>query len=164
MIAGRGHAKGAAYERTLARQLSAWLTRGKDDRALWRSVGSGAHASRWNGRQTGDISAVATDDPLVARFSALIVVEAKCYHHLSWGGFLGGRGGDLAHFWEKVQAEAAAIQRVPWLIAKTNQVPALVVMPPPPESRCEVEIHRLQSILDTDPEVVLDYATRRARP
>ncbi len=161
MKPGAGHAKGAAFERTLARSLSAWLTAGEDDRALWRSVGSGAHAQRWHGRQSGDLAAVQTDWPLVKRFAEEVLVEAKAYRALSWNAFLGAHSGELAKFWNKASDEARAQRRTPWLVVRINRTPPVVVLPTLPSNRSIVEIHRYADLLSAPPAEILDYSHDR---
>ena len=161
MKAGAGHAKGAAFERELARSLSNWLTNGQDDRALWRSVGSGAHAQRWHGRQSGDLAAVQTDWPLVQRFAAEVLVEAKAYRSLSWSAFHGEHAGELWRFWVKASAEARAQKRTPWLVVKINYAPIVVIMPGLPDNRSLVEVHRYADLITCAPIKILDYSYAR---
>ena len=161
MKAGAGHAKGAAFERELARSLSNWLTGGRDDRALWRSVGSGAHAQRWHGRQSGDLAAVQTDWPLVQRFAAEVLVEAKAYRSLSWSAFHGEHAGELWRFWVKASAEARAQKRTPWLVVKINYTPTVVILPSLPDNRSGVEVHRYAEWITSAPTQILDYSYAR---
>jgi hypothetical protein len=46
MKPGAGHAKGAAFERDICRQLSRWWTLGERDDVFWRTPQSGGRATR----------------------------------------------------------------------------------------------------------------------
>lgn len=76
----RGKSKGSAFERTICRLLSTWISQGQREDIFWRSAGSGAMAtSRFRSgkkgtTQGGDIVAV---DPLGAEFTKNITIEAK---------------------------------------------------------------------------------------
>lgn len=65
----KGKGKGSSFERDVAKQLSAWLTRGENPDCLWRSAMSGGKATvTGSAVGTGDLVAVHPDGhPLIER-------------------------------------------------------------------------------------------------
>ena len=132
MKAGGGHAKGAAFERYVARRLSLWLSRGRRDDLIWRSATSGGRATFQlrqgivNQAQAGDLSAIA---PRGYELCERCLFEAKFYQDLNFAGLVTSRTGFLAEFWRITQAAARRLDRIPVLIAKQNRMPAILLCP-----------------------------------
>lgn len=149
-----GHEKGAEYERTLARLLSNWLTLGKSDKELWRSIGSGAHAGRFGKKQGGDIASISTAFPLVIQFCERFFIEAKHYKKLDWAGLLVHDTGELRDFWWKAVREAQMCGKVPILIVKENRRKAVVIVYNP-QGHPSLSFYSLHSMLQQPPESFL---------
>jgi hypothetical protein len=129
----RGKAKGGAFERSVCKALSLWLSDGKAEDLFWRSAMSGGRATvgKQRGkdlrRQCGDVSAVSAEG---CRLTDQYFIECKHYKNLDIVPFmLGRRTGKLAEFWRKARAEAKKHDRKPMLIAKQNLYPTLVLVP-----------------------------------
>jgi hypothetical protein len=128
--AGMGKRKGSAFERKVCEQLSLWITNDKDKDTLWRSSMSGGRATVHlkkgkTNQQAGDICAVAVEGH---RLTSIFYVECKHYKDLAIGSFFTIGTGKLRQFWDKTIAEAAKHNRRPMLIAKQNNVPAMVLI------------------------------------
>jgi len=123
MKPGKGKAKGSAFERIIAKQLSRWLTDGKDATQLVRSVLSGGWGPR-AARQAGDLAA---NGPEGERFRATFVVE--CKHRrgdLLWGLYTKTGTECIQGWWQKLEQEARSVQCVPLLIFRQNGRPTML--------------------------------------
>lgn len=125
-----GAAKGSAYERTLAKELSLWWSQGQRDDLFWRSSQSGGRATQRakQGKKTanacGDLCAQDADGQ---KLLDLFTIEIKRgYNSLHIYNLLeGGKGGMNAFV---VQAEkAASLAGTPYwlLIHKRDRQPAI---------------------------------------
>ena len=131
---GMGGAKGAAFERAIAKQLSLWISGGKSQDLLWRSAGSGGR-STMRRKQTGKgieyhASDIAPLHPDAAPFCDVFTLECKCYTSIElrqvvydWG------KSTIAKWWAQAQRDAASVKRIPLMVVKENLKPALLVMP-----------------------------------
>jgi hypothetical protein len=122
-------AKGSAFEREIAKQLSLWLTRGRREDVLWRSAMSGgratvAHRKGKDVRQCGDLCAVG---PEGHKFCDQFFIEIKHVKKLALDQFLIKGTGPLANFWKIVLREAKKHVRHPMLIARQNGWPIIVL-------------------------------------
>ena len=131
--AGRGAAKGYAFERAVCHSLSVWISAPeKRTDIFWRSAMSGGRATRAaragikNLTQAGDISSV---DPLGARLTDHFVIECKAYKDLETLQSFLKDVGKLYRFWVQAQEQAARIDRLPFLIARQNMMPTLCLFP-----------------------------------
>lgn len=127
-------AKGAAFEREVCKKLSVWITNGKKGDCFWRSAMSGGRATvaRKRGRdvrQAGDITAVA---PEGHKLTDHVFIECKHYADLQFDSFVIDNKGTLAHFWGVVCREAEHRNRSPWLVARQNRRPTLLLTRLPP--------------------------------
>jgi hypothetical protein len=130
MRKGGGKPKGSKFEREVCSKLSLWITKGEHKDALWRSSMSGGRATvhvkkGGTNRQAGDICAVAPEGHVL---TDKFYIECKHYKSLDLGNFFLGRNGRLRKFWYKTVAQATKHNRNPMLIAKQNNVPALVLI------------------------------------
>jgi hypothetical protein len=124
MRKGGGKQKGAAFEREVCRELSLWMSHGKQEDVYWRSAMSGGRSTvafalgkRFQ-NQAGDISCISpVGDPLTRRF----LIECKSYAKLNFLGLLTGKG-NLIEFWGEALVQAAAYNKLPLLIAKQNHM------------------------------------------
>lgn len=134
MRAGGGHAKGSAFERTVCKRLSLWLSKGERDDLFWRSAMSGGRATlrlrqdlariQINKAQAGDITAI---NQQAYDFIEGLFIEAKHYANLGLArGFI-CHTGLLWKFWEKACADADRHAKMPVLIAKQNLYPIVVI-------------------------------------
>lgn len=130
MQAGRGKAKGSAFERKVCERLSLWVTDGHRKDVFWRSAMSGGRATvaakkgTSLARQAGDITAVAPEGhSLIDHF----YVECKAYRELHIERFILNASGILSNFWKETIVQAKVHGRRPMLIAKQNNMPILVL-------------------------------------
>jgi len=116
-----GNHKGSAFERTICRCLSEWVTEHKRDDVFWRSASSGGLAtrrgSRGSGTQTGDVSLIHPDGHGLL---SLFVVECKFYRRFEYDLCVYGQNKTFRDIWEKVRGEAMALSRSPFLVCKEN--------------------------------------------
>lgn len=129
-----GSQKGAAFERTIAKQISLWVSGGTNPDLLWRSASSGARSTvrrKATGKgidnQASDIAPTHVD---AEPFSSLFILECKHYKVIQaqvalydWPASM------LAKWWAKARIDAVSVGKVPLLVAKENQRPALLVCP-----------------------------------
>lgn len=130
MRVGGGKSKGSSFERLVCKELSLWISRGKNEDLYWRSAMSGGRstvAARRGKRlasQAGDISCVHhTGSALTEKF----LIECKSYRDLNFAALL-KRKGKLAEFWLETRKQAVKYQKLPMLIAKQNQQPIIVCL------------------------------------
>lgn len=132
MRKGGGKSKGAAWERQVCKDLSLWLSHGKRQDLLWRSAMSGGRstvalrAGNKLGSQAGDISSI---DKLSHNFIEKFMIECKAYRTLNFEGFIKGRG-HLINFWKIAKQEANKYGKLPMIIGKQNNHPAVVCLTP----------------------------------
>lgn len=131
MKTGSGKQKGSAFERKVCKQLSLWVSHGKKEDLFWRSAMSGGRATvaRSRGRdvrQAGDITAVA---PEGHELTNAAYIECKHYRDLALTAFVLEGRGTLAKFWFRTRDEALKRQKFPWLVAKQNRLPTLLLVP-----------------------------------
>lgn len=131
MKAGGGHAKGASFEREVAKRLSKWISKDETDALLWRSAMSGGRATLqrrkgvMNQKQAGDLSAISADGE---RFLDSFLIECKFYKNLQLASGILFDKGDLFAFWRKLSEEARDRDREPMLIVKQNLIVPLVLL------------------------------------
>lgn len=129
MRKGGGNAKGASFERKIAKALSLWVSDGKHEDLFWRTSQSGGRATtaRSKGRsvrQSGDIGAVERGGH---SFTEQWYVECKAYRKIDLDGFLIKNVGKVAKWWKLCRQEALHYERDPMLIVKQNGWPWLVI-------------------------------------
>ena len=117
--------KGGAFERLCGREISLWLTGGKDDTQLIRSVSSGGWARR-KVRQVGDL---APNGPEGEAFRLVFGVECKNREEFKWQHLWTSEEPKLLQWWIKHAAECDDAGLMPMLIYKRNYQPGLVVYP-----------------------------------
>ena len=131
MKPGMGKQKGAKFERDVCKQLSLWLSDGKQDDLLWRSSMSGGRATLGiklgnyhRKQQAGDISPISVlGSHLLERF----YIECKFYRDLQLANLIVDKPSKLVTFFEETKEQAAKYKKQPWLIAKQNRMPVLLV-------------------------------------
>lgn len=132
MRKGGGKQKGSAFERMVCERLSLCVTKGANRDVFWRSATSGGRGTllkkrgkEEKGNQAGDITSVG---PEGHRLTSRVYIECKFYRDLSLQSFLLGLNkGGLYNFWKQTKEAAKQHNREPMLIAKQNNVPALVI-------------------------------------
>ena len=124
MRRGGGKAKGAQFERDVCRDLSLWVSEGKQEDIFWRSAMSGGRSTIAAKRgkrlaaQAGDISCI---HEMGMKFAAKFLIECKFYADLQYGGLMTGKG-HLVEFWQETVTEAVRCEKFPLLIAKQNRI------------------------------------------
>lgn len=130
MRKGGGKQKGSQFERNVCVQLSLWISNGTQEDVFWRSALSGGRSTvaaakgKSLAQQAGDISAVSR---VGAPFIETFYVECKFYRDLKFHGLMTGTG-QLATFWDTAKAEAKRYEKLPFLIAKQNQLPVIACL------------------------------------
>jgi len=129
MKAGGGSAKGHEFERVVARILTKWITGNTHPEIFWRSASSGAKSTQdaKRGRETDMHCDLVSVKPEGEWLTKTFLIECKSYKVLGWQGLWSGTGG-IAEWWEKVESQAASVQKFPMLIMKQNRSPIYVVM------------------------------------
>ena len=131
MKPGGGKQKGAQFERDICQALSLWVTRGERKDLFWRSAMSGGRATVMLKNdekaltQAGDVSAI---HPKGHKFIDMFYVECKFYKDLQFKNLLTVNGGNLVRFWEETKLDASAYSKQPFLVAKENRCPTLLVL------------------------------------
>lgn len=128
MKPGAGKQKGAEFERAVCKRLSLWVSDKRRDDLFWRSAMSGGRATLSKKSQhtgAGDITAVAVQgNKLTNEF----YIECKFYADLDMPGFVYCTGGKLKQFWLETIKQAVKYGRRPFLIAKENRRPTLLLL------------------------------------
>jgi hypothetical protein len=134
---GGGAAKGASFERHMAKHLSLWLSDGASPDLLWRTAGSGARSTT-RARTTGKgISAQASDlasiDPRGEVFMSMFAIELKHYKRLTlerlvYDAVPSTADGTLGAFWVQALEAALSVKRHALLIVKENLRPPVAVV------------------------------------
>lgn len=130
MRRGGGKQKGAAYEREVCRDLSLWVSGGKQEDVFWRSAMSGGRSTiaakkgKRLAAQAGDISCI---HECGIPFASKFMIEVKFYADLQITGLITGKG-RLMGFWHDAQAEATRCLKLPLLVAKQNRMLALACL------------------------------------
>lgn len=128
MRAGGGREKGAEFEKLICKKLSLWVTDHTRTDVFWRAPGSGSRATRLGvdaSKHAGDIVATGAD---ACAFLDRFYVECKHYKELLLDAFVFGDVGHRQILWDKPCAEAAEHGRLPFVIAKQNRKPELVLL------------------------------------
>ena len=123
MKRGAGKAKGSAFERAVAKDLSLWLTGGNDGKQLIRSVLSGGWRAGQAGsgegwRQVGDL---APNGPVGEQFRQRFAVECKHRRDIDLYG-LWTRQDAILEWWAKLKEEIATVA------AQTNTTPVIPML------------------------------------
>ena len=121
--------KGSAFERKMCRELSLWISGGRQDDLLWRSSMSGGTATVGKRKgikkanMCGDISAIGEQGHTLTN---AVIIECKAYKKFQWENFLYNNKGDIAGFWEVLIADCKTYNKQPFLILKQNAKPIVV--------------------------------------
>jgi hypothetical protein len=127
---GGGKSKGSAWEREVSVMLSRWVSSNTQDDVFWRSALSGGRATVAHRKgnklanQVGDISCI---HPIGHHFISRFAPECKFYSDLEIQGLLTGRGKLLA-FWQEITTQANRYNKLPFLVAKQNRLPATICL------------------------------------
>ncbi len=127
-------AKGGAFERTIARELSEWLTGGQDSTQLIRSVSSGGWTRGRKQAQKKEvfrhIGDLAPNGPKGEEFRRQFAVECKHHKRIDLYQLWTLPHGDatLTGWWEKIGKEALEGGVRPMLIFRSNGQPILVAI------------------------------------
>lgn len=130
---GTGPAKGAAFERAIAKRLSLWWTGWRRDDVFWRTASSGGRATRrqWEGQETrGQLGDLAATDPIGQPFIDLIHIELKRgYSRVGAESLLWpGKSPLLDWFSQADREHRQAKARGWWIIHRRDRQPTLLYM------------------------------------
>ena len=133
MLPGRGHEKGAEFERVVGRQLSFWLTHDKRADLFTRNVLSGGSFTRRvasDDKAAGIPGDIMAKHPLAYNFLQTFLIECKHYADLGVLPFLLDLEGTsfLAKTLHHAQIQAAQANVHFLVIAKQNRIVPLVIM------------------------------------
>lgn len=127
---GGGKAKGCAYERSVCKRLSLWVSNFEREDAFWRSAMSGGRATRFikkhvkKKKSSSDISAHAGDVTCTHSCGEILtetfLIECKNYKDFEMGRVAMGRKGKLRDFWLTLLPPAKYHKKLPLLIGKQN--------------------------------------------
>jgi hypothetical protein len=127
MRKGGSKAKGALFERAIAKQISLWLSGGKRADLLWRSSMSGGRATVSKDKLSavaGDICATSAEgDEFISKW----FIEAKHVKDLRLVTYLLKGTGPIAKWWIKAQQQSIRYKKMPMLILKGNGMDTLVM-------------------------------------
>lgn len=159
MKPGGGKQKGTAFERSVCKSLSLWVSHGADPDLFWRSAISGGRATVLFNKQgrsikpAGDICSV---DPGGHRLTDRYFIECKHNHTLELHRFVVHEG-KLWGFWERCVEQALAHRRSPMLIAKQDRFPTLMMLlagrlrlPYPLAEMGPCAVYRFDAVMLTD--------------
>lgn len=119
----KSKAKGSAFERTICKMLSLWISNNEHDDLFWRSAMSGGRATVRNKKgqkstQGGDITAV---HPLGNKLTDKFSIECKSYKNIHLQTSILNempKKASLVEFWEQTKRDAKIQNKLPMLIAK----------------------------------------------
>ena len=124
-MAAKSNRKGGKFENDVAKILSLWITEGKRNDILMRSIMSGGLATMQD-RQEGTVTAKHQSGDLVGchklaePFMSIFSVECKHLASLNYGQFIHHGGGPISKAWEQAREAAAGAEKVPMLVMKEN--------------------------------------------
>ena len=130
-----GSRKGGAYERSICKRISLWLSDHTRDDLLWRTPGSGSRytTAETRGRSRRRSKAAATAAPVAhagdicatseeaAWFVESFYFEAKSYASLDWLPLIHNKKSSNVYvWWQDTKLKAKRVERFPILICKEN--------------------------------------------
>lgn len=119
--------KGLNYEIEISKKLSKWITGGKKDRVLWRSMSSGGLFTKNIVNIDGDICSVENES---IEFCKFFVVECKRRSKVNIMSFLYSKDkSDMIQFWNQVIEASKKSNKIPLLIMRENYKEDLIAMP-----------------------------------
>jgi hypothetical protein len=159
-MASGGIVKGAAFERSVCKALSRWVSDGIHEDWFWRSAMSGGRSTiaRRSGKlltmHAGDICATA---PGAHALAGRFYVECKCVKNLDLDSWIFRGTGVGLKFWLRACEEANYYGKCPMLIAKENITRTIMVLPcnVPELSKVSGEIAKAAELLFFDFEQIL---------
>lgn len=124
----KSSAKGAKFERWLARELTEWGTGERNPPELWRSKNSGG----WKFRDVPDVGDLAPDGEWGHEFCTMFTVEAKHRQAKNldfWYIWTRKGGGKMLRWWNKIRSEAYKHDLCPLLVIRRNRYPDIIGYP-----------------------------------
>lgn len=132
MRAGGGKSKGSSFERECCKELSLWISSGKEEDAFWRSSMSGGRSTvalksgKSLGAHAGDISATSE---IGHKLTNKFLLECKAYADLQMENiFYNDAKGNYLKFWNKLVVDSATFNKYPMLITKQNRCETLIAV------------------------------------
>lgn len=125
MKPGAGKGKGGNYEREIVSKTSLWLSEGKRDDLLCRTVGSGSQFTSVKKGHPADL--MAQDDPLAFELCSKYAIECKHWRDIKLLTLI-QRKGELFKALQKVRQEGIDTKRKWWLVVRQNYNPDLLFM------------------------------------
>jgi hypothetical protein len=137
--------KGSAFERSVCTSLSLWISKGQHDDLLWRSAMSGGRGTRRETkhgaqRVSGDICAVAPGGHVLTDHWH---IECKHVKNMNLTGFVLKASGFLATEWKRCVRQAKSHKKLPMMIVRENNMPAIVLVEASWRPSAIVHMHEL---------------------
>lgn len=127
MKKGYGSQKGAAFERRIAKELSLWLSGGKDDGYLWRTHASGSLGTRSNKpTEFGDIMSIRDEGRSLTSEYNIECRHGKCIKIRDLV-YLPAKS-SMVQFIEEGELNAKLSNRKPLWIFREQGAPIMVMM------------------------------------
>lgn len=126
-----GKVKGSAFERTVCRKLSKWVTGSENPECFWRSGGSGSMSTVSHSSQSGDIVAVQHKHHMDQfELTQYFIIECKSYKDFRFDFMLDSKydKSNISQWWMKLINECLDVGKIPMLIVKKNRSPIYIVM------------------------------------
>jgi hypothetical protein len=124
--------KGGKFERLIGRELSLWITEGKSNRELIRSVGSGGWQPTRRGEEWRHVGDLAANGPVGELFRARWAVECKHHAKIDIGySWWTNNSMELLRWWRKLSGEIkrSAAPLLPMVVFRANGAPIMVALP-----------------------------------
>jgi len=120
--------KGAAFERSICKQLSLWVSGGKREDLFWRSAMSGGRATVHKdkskvGAQAGDICSI---DPMSSELVSKYYIECKNYKDLNFDSYIYSDKGILSSLIEETLKQSYLYNKKLMMIFKEARRPIMV--------------------------------------
>jgi len=129
---GFGKNKGNAFERTIAKTLSLWVSGGTRDDLYWRTAGSGGRATtRRRVARKGTVNAdgdIGSESPIGRLLIETFHVECKRYNKLEAERLVFNNTGFLVSTWKHLVSDSRIGKKRPMLIAKQDHRDAIIVL------------------------------------
>lgn len=120
--------KGSQFERNISRELSLWLSKGKDDSIFWRSPGSGSWATRKGVSSTVGAGDILTLKPEGEKLLKYTTIELKRGYTAELLKALLSEKSKMDDFLDQVKKAAnQANTKIFWLIWKPDRRDALLI-------------------------------------
>lgn len=123
--------KGANFERIVCRKLSLWISQNKYSDLFWRSAMSGGRATL--ALKSGEVAVTGAGDISSVHSLGFVLtehfsVECKAYKELQFRNLIYDKKSGLPDFWVQTRGDATRQGKKPLLVAKRNNMPAVLCL------------------------------------